>query len=49
VQITQALEGPTAPNDALSQAAADWKTLIEELGNRQVLAVYRQCHGLSAD
>lgn len=46
-QLTATIDGSKSPADSLQQAAADWQTLINELGDRRVLNVYRQCHGLS--
>jgi len=46
-QLTAAIDGTKPSADALQQAAADWQALIKELGDRRVLNVYRQCHGLS--
>jgi multiple sugar transport system substrate-binding protein len=46
-RLTAAIDGTQPSADALQQAAADWQMLIKELGDRRVLNVYRQCHGLS--
>lgn len=46
-QLSAAIDGTKPSADALQQAATDWRTLIQELGDRRVLNVYRQCHGLS--
>lgn len=46
-RLNEALAGTSAPADALQQAAADWRGLIDELGRDRVLAAYRQCHGLA--
>ncbi|MBL8849990.1 MAG: extracellular solute-binding protein [Planctomycetaceae bacterium] len=48
-RVTQAIEGTSTPAAALEQAAADWQSLIDELGDRRVVSVYRQCHGLSPE
>lgn len=46
-RLTEAIDGDAPAETALQQLADDWKALISELGDRRVLSVYRQCHGLS--
>lgn len=46
-RLSEAIDGTAPPETALQQLADDWTALIAELGDRRVLGVYRQCHGLS--
>lgn len=46
-RLSTALDGTSAAETALQDAAADWSALIETLGRARVTDIYRQCHGLT--
>jgi multiple sugar transport system substrate-binding protein len=46
-QLSTALAGEKAAQEALQAVRDDWNSIIDELGRRRVVNVYRACSGLS--